>query len=147
MKTKKALTIMLAVIIVCTASINSFAREYPENQTSSANNVVTPQWTNTERIDLNLSFSGIQANCSAIVTGKTGTSKITASVILQQKNSNGTYTNVKQWSGLCANGSRLTFNSNYNVNKKYTYRMTINATVYQGSTGENVSHYVENYCS
>lgn len=146
MKIRKPLIIMLALMMICIASINVFAAE-PSGQRTISDNIITPCWTNTESIHLDLGFSGTRADCSAMVIGKTGTSRITATVKLQRKNTNGTYTNVKTWAGLSANGSTLTFNDSYNVTCGYTYRLMINATVYKGGSGENVSKSVEKYCS
>lgn len=146
MKIRRTFVFMLVVTILCASGISVFAGELP-GQNVFSGNVITPCWTNTESIHLNLGFSGIRADCGAMVIGKTGTSRITATVKLQRKNTNGTYTNVKTWSGLSTNDSILTFNNSYNVTRGYTYRLMINATVYKGSSGENVSHYVERYCS
>ena len=143
MKQRKPLIFMLTLMLLFTAGLPVRAAENAAVQTPIPASAVTPSWINTERIDLGLSFSGSQANCSAMVIGKTGTARITATVTLQRKNTNGAYTTVKTWSGLSANGAVLTFSDSYSVTKGYNYRLTINATVYKDSIGENVSSYVE----
>lgn len=61
---------------------------------------VSPNWTNTSSVNTNLSFNGGLGTCGAYVIGKSGTTQITGTVVLSRKNSNGTYTAIKTWSGL-----------------------------------------------
>jgi len=133
---------ILAVLLVLSAGTNAYAA--PVRATIS-DGQITPYWTNTSSINLYLSFTSSTANCSAIVRGKTGTTKITGTATLARKNTNGTYTIVKTWSGLSTNSNELIFNESYSVSSGYTYKLTINATVYMGSNGENVSSSVEKY--
>jgi len=137
---------MLALVLLCTMSISASGADVPGKQIK-ANDVIVPYWTNTESIKLDLNFSGKRADCSALVIGKMGTSKITATVKLQRKNSNGTYTTVKTWSNLQTNGTVFSFSQSYNVTRSYTYRLVINATVYKDGSSENVSQQVEKHCS
>ncbi|MDD4753158.1 MAG: hypothetical protein PHT78_07930, partial [Desulfitobacteriaceae bacterium] len=60
---------------------------------------------------------------------------------LQRKDASGIFTTVKTWSGLEALGEELVFNDSYYVVRGYTYRFTINAKVYKGSSYESVSLY------
>lgn len=103
------------------------------------------QWNNTTSVDVNLSFNGSKGICGACVIGRVNTSRITGNVILSRKNSNGTYTNVKEWIGLQATGNKLIFDKSYYVTKGYTYRLTINATVYRNGSGETVTGSFEAY--
>lgn len=97
------------------------------------------QWVNTTSVKVNLSFDGSKAICGACVIGKANTSKITGTVVLARKNSDGTYTTVKKWSDLKAAGDKLIFDKTYYVSKGYTYRLTITSTVYRNGSGETVS--------
>lgn len=103
------------------------------------------QWTNTTSVDVNLSFDGSKGICGACVIGRVNTTKITGTVKLDRKNPNGTYTNVKNWTDLKATGNKLIFDKTYYVSKGYTYRLTINATVYRNGSGEAVSGSFEAY--
>ncbi len=105
--------------------------------------LVSPQWVNTDVVNISLSFRASKGSCGACVLGKTGTTKITGTAVLSRKNSNGTYTTVKTWSGLAATGSKLIFDSTYYVTAGYTYRLTFTATVYRNGIGETVSGYYE----
>lgn len=106
---------------------------------------VSPQWTNTTSVNVNLSFDDGKGTCGARVLGKSGTTKITGKVVLARKNSDGTYTAVKTWSDLEATGDKLLFDKTYYVATGYLYRLTITATVYRNGTGETVSGSYEAY--
>lgn len=43
---------------------------------------VSPQWTNTTSVNVNLSFDDGKGTCGARVLGKSGTTKITGKVVL-----------------------------------------------------------------
>ncbi|SFG16786.1 hypothetical protein SAMN05660649_00960 [Desulfotomaculum arcticum] len=106
---------------------------------------MSPQWTNTTSVNVNLSFDDGKGTCGARVLGKSGTTKITGKVVLARKNSDGTYTAVKTWSDLEATGEKLLFDKTYYVTTGYSYRLTITATVYRNGTGETVSGSYEAY--
>jgi len=101
------------------------------------------QWTNTTLVSVSLDFEGSKAICGAYVYGKSGVNKITATVTLSRKNSNGTYTTIKTWDNLYSDNHILIFDGAYYVSLGYTYRLTINATVYLNGIGETVSLYHE----
>ena len=63
------------------------------------------QWVNTDSVKADLSFDGGRGLCGAMVIGKSGTTRISSTVVLARKNTNGTYTTVKTWSNLEAIGS------------------------------------------
>lgn len=137
---KKKCVPLLMILVLCFSSGSvAFAAD------SNTQKSVSPQWTNTDVINLSLSFSGSKGSCGACVIGKTGTTEITGTVVLSRKNSDGTYTAVKTWNGLDATGNMLIFDSAYYVTTGYTYRLTITAKVYRNGTGETVSGYYEAY--
>jgi hypothetical protein len=102
-------------------------------------------WTNTTLVSVNLSFDDGKGICGAYVLGKSGTTKITGTVVLARKNANGSLTPVKTWSGLSTTGDLLLFDGTYYVTTGHTYRLTITATVYRDGVGETVSGYYEAY--
>ncbi|AGL02458.1 hypothetical protein [Desulfoscipio gibsoniae] len=106
---------------------------------------LSPQWTNTTSVNVNLSFDDGKGTCGARVLGKSGVTKITGKVVLARKNSDGTYTAVKTWSNLKTTGEKLLFDKTYYVTTGYSYRLTITATVYRNGTGETVSGSYEAY--
>ena len=146
-KGKKCIS-LLCVIILCFLSggeaLASSNDSYAPNQLSD-NAVV--QWVYTTSVEVNLSFVGSKAICGACVIGKASTTEITGTVVLDRKNSDGTYSTVKTWSGLRASGSMLIFDMTYYVSTGYTYRLSITSTVYQNGSGELVSGYYEAYAS
>ena len=138
---KKCFSLLLAIILCFT--FGGVALEANANQKT----MVSPNWTNTTSVNTNLSFNGVKGICGAYVIGKAGTTQITGTVVLARKNSNGTYTAIKTWSGLQATGSMLTFDETYYVATGYTYRLTMTTTVYLNGIGETVSSYFEAYAS
>jgi len=101
------------------------------------------QWTNTSSMDISLDFDGSKAICGAYIIGKIGVDKITGTVTLSRKNSDGTYTTVKTWSNITVYDDLWTFDAIYYVSTGYRYRLTVTATVYKNGYGEVVSGYHE----
>lgn len=81
-------------------------------------------WVNTDSVTVELAFADLKANCTAYIVGKTDTTKITATAILQRKDTNGSLTTVKTWSGLVATGNELLIDKSYYVDTGYTYSTT-----------------------
>lgn len=137
---KKKCVPLLMILVLCLSykSVAFAADTYTQTP-------VSPQWTNTDVVNLSLSFSGSKGSCGACVIGKTGTTEITGTVVLSRKNSDGTYTAVKTWNSLNATGNMLIFDSTYYVTTGYTYRLAITAAVYRNGTGETVSGSYEAY--
>ena len=152
MKIKKLFFLLTAMIIFVAVSTGAWAADTGIMQTEQntekilENRIITPYWQNTDIVDTRPSFSGAKAITYARVIGKVGVTKITAIVTLQRKDASGIFTTVKTWSGLEALGEELVFNDSYYVVRGYTYRLTINAKVYKGSSYESVSLYDERYC-
>ncbi|MHB8061681.1 MAG: hypothetical protein ACYDG2_03435 [Ruminiclostridium sp.] len=141
---KLSLIFMCIIVSMFVFSISSYANTTVNVHKESSN--VFIMWINTDLIDVALNFSGLNANCYVNIIGKNQTTKITASVNLQRKNLNGTYTNVKTWSNLSEVGTELIFNDYYYVTSGYTYRLIVNTNVYKGSSYESIAAYDENYC-
>lgn len=138
-KTKKWVSLLMALTLLVVAG----GTAAPAKALSGP--IITPMWTNTVSIDLSLGFNGSQALCGAVVTGRTGTNIITGTVTLARRNTDGTYSTVKTWSGLQTYSDELLFDGTYYVATGYTYRLTIVATVYYDGIGETVSGSFENY--
>ena len=142
---KKASILICIIVFMFIFNISSYADT--TTNISEESSIITPMWTNTDLIDIDLSFSGLKANCYIDIIGKVSATKITATVILQRKNSNGTFTDIKTWSNLSPVGSELIFSEYYYVTNGYTYRLTVNTNVYKGSSYESITAYDESYCS
>ncbi len=141
---KKCASLLLAFVLCF--SLGGVIHAKGHTPVSAADTHV-PQWDNTTSVEISLSFDGSKAICGACVIGKPGTTEITGQAVLARRNSNGTYTTVKTWSGLKTTGNILTFDAIYYVSSGYTYRLTISATVYRNGTGETVTGYHEAYAS
>jgi hypothetical protein len=101
-------------------------------------------WVNATSIDLGISFSGNTATCTGRIKGKSDVNSITATFTLK-KNTNGTLTTVKIWSGLYSNSNSLNFSGTYSpVSKGETYRLEVTATLTTTSGDkETVSDYID----
>jgi hypothetical protein len=75
------------------------------------------------------------------VTGVSGTTRITATVYLQRKPVNGTYTTIKTWSGLSSNNLIFSFSDTHPVTSGFTYRLRLDATVTRNGTSESITVY------
>jgi len=102
---------------------------------------IMPFWDNVNSITPSLSISNGIATCSVTVIGRPGTTKITAVVYLQQKNSNGSFTTIKTWSGISANSSVLTWSATHPVTVGQTYRLRVDTTVTLNGKNETVTVY------
>jgi hypothetical protein len=140
---KKMVSCAMAVLLLLTVNTPAFAA------TASAKNAVGSgihiMLVNTDSAKATLNFSGTRAACSAVVDGKSGTTKITATALLKRVNSNGT-TTVKTWSGLSTTSESPYFDSSYYVARGYTYELEIDAKVYRNGTVESISVTDTDYC-
>ena len=143
---KKCITLLFAFILCFLSGGDALAANKSAYLASKSSDNISILWENTTLIDMNLSFDGGKAICGILVLGRPNTSQITATAKLERKNSNGTYTEEKTWTGLFAAGDMLLVDKSYYVSKGYTYRLSITATVYRYGFGETVSGSYENYC-
>ena len=111
-----------------------------EMRVGSTDNIL--RWANASRVAVDLSFDGGKAECTGIVYGKSGTTKISATFTLERKNANGTYTHVTSWY-TSTSGLSLNFFEATSVSSGYTYRLKVSASVTCNGTTETVSTSVE----
>lgn len=105
---------------------------------------VSPRWDNTDYVNPTLTFSGSTATCEVTIIGKSGTSKIVATVELQIQNSSGNYIRSASWSSRTVYDEVFTFSEKAYNRPTGNYRLIVNATVYNSSgIGENI--YAEAY--
>ncbi len=144
-KTKKLFSLLMAIVLSFAVAVPALAA--PEAAIPAlGGGIMMPMWDNTAVLNVGLSFSGTKAICGAVVIGEEGVTQITGSGVLARRNSDGTYTTVKTWSGLVANDDYLGFDGSYYVTSGYTYRFTFMAIVIKDGVGEYVSGYHEAYC-
>ena len=105
---------------------------------------ITPRWDNTDYVSPTLTFNGSTATCEVTIIGKSGTSRIVATVELQIQNSNGSYTRSASWSTRTVYDEVFTFSEKAYNRPAGNYRLIVNATVSNSSgVGENI--YAEAY--
>lgn len=103
-----------------------------------------PSYTNTDYTYTNLSFSGDKAECTSIIEAKTGTSKISATILLKRVVSNGTVT-VKSWKTSVSDDTFL-FYKEYYVSSGYDYILEVDAAVTRDGTTEYLTLYDQDHC-
>jgi len=137
LKKKKIVMALLLAVAMCATNVGFIA---PMECKAS---MIQPMWANTSSVSVGLSFSGTQANCSTIIQGAAGTSKITATIRLERKTGTNSYTTVKTWSNESTTSARLIFADSYTVSTGYTYRLTVTANVTRNGTTETVTNWIE----
>lgn len=88
---KRILLSCIIILSFLTESMTAFAATNTSQVSEQLLDIVEPMWDNTSSVEVNLSFDVSKAICGALVVGKVGTTKITGTVVLSKKNSNGTY--------------------------------------------------------
>lgn len=129
-KAKHFISIILAfAVLICTA------------MTVSA---VEPRMSDTNKVTVQLTFSGTTAYCYASVTGADGTTSITDGHLVLT-DSNGTA--VGEWENLSSNSKRLTVSKSVSgLTKGETYTLTFSAKVNRNGRLENAGNYVSEEC-
>ena len=123
---KRAISLGLALMMVCALMVT----------TATA-------WSNTDEISPALGFTGTTAEASAIVIGKTGTSKITGQLFLQEQKSNGSAETIVRWSSETSYSDDLVLSGNAISRTPGTYYRTgVTTTVYNANgVGETITVY------
>ena len=123
---KRAISLGLALMMVCALMVT----------TATA-------WSNTDEISIALGFDGTTAEASAIVLGKTGTSKITGQLFLQEQKSNGSAETIVRWSSETIYDEELGLSGNAISRTSGTYyRAGVTTTVYNANgVGETITSY------
>jgi hypothetical protein len=129
---RKVLSVLLSAILLFSA--------VPLTALASGPIGITPFWTNVSDATASLSISSGTATCTARVTGHPGTTRITATVILQRRPANGgAFTNVRTWSGLSSNSLIFTFSDTNAAPSGFTYRLRLDATVTRNGVNESIT--------
>jgi len=134
------LTAGVIVLLILFLPSNPVEAAVMEDQAMSEP-IVQPMWYNTSWTYTQLTFSsGGVAQCSAIIQGLSGTTRITATVLLERQLADGSWYLVKAWRGVGVYGDLLTFDESWGpVVSGYTYRLTINASVTRNGFVESVT--------
>jgi len=128
-----AVTMMFAMVTVFSTT-NAFAAER-KYEIQSSNAIIIPYWDNAELIDATVSFE--DGEYTGYIKANSDVTKISMTVVLKVKNSNGTYSEVSRTSK--TSNSNIAYKSDtYDFVKGKTYKLTVYGTVYVDSDYENV---------
>lgn len=104
---------------------------------------ITPLWQNAFRVLVGLDINNGRAALTTQVVGQPGTTHITARVVLEQRNANGTYSLVNSWTNLSTQGMAfpdiMFWNAVHFIARGHWYRLTAHVTVYRNGFGEQVT--------
>ncbi|WP_326975295.1 hypothetical protein ACRQU7_01515 [Caproiciproducens sp. R1] len=140
---KKAISLIMMLVLLITSGVPAFAYETKtKNSADSGFNILL---LNVDDAIAYLNFSGTRADCAAIVDGKSGTSKITATAYLKRVEGN-TKTVVKSWTGLSTTDESFYFDQPYYVASGYTYEFELDAAVTRNGVTEYISISDTDYC-
>ena len=136
MSRKRVTVVLCSALLVILMSVPAYAQAPVE---ASSRVTLALRWTNAYDFKVSLSFASGRGTLGASVFGHNGTTRITGVAVLERLNSDGTYSHVKSWTDMSADGDMLLWGTDYYVARGYTYRYTFTATVYKNGFGETVS--------
>jgi hypothetical protein len=140
---KKAVSLIMMLVFLLASGVPAFAAETGAKKgTDSDFHILL---LNVDDAEAFLNFSGDRADCAAIVDGKSGTSKITASAYLKRVEGN-VKTVVKSWTGLSTTDESFYFDKSYYVSSGYTYEFELDAGVTRNGVTEYISITDSDYC-
>ncbi|HCX61718.1 MAG TPA: hypothetical protein DHU59_04685 [Clostridiales bacterium] len=132
---RKIAIIMILVILL--GASNVYAVTGNENMLDNNDIIIVPYWENAKEVKPNILFTdGIY---SGYIRGSSDVTKISMTVVLSVKNSNGTYSEVSRTSKT-ENSNFVTKSNTYSFVKGKTYKVTVTGQVYVGTTYENVEN-------
>lgn len=127
---KRGLSILLASLLLFTlAPLSAYAVRLP----------LLRRWQNVADITMSLSFAQNKATCTLTIIGNPGTEEISATFYLQKENNNGTFSNLKTWTGLYTEGRILAFSDTYPVSLSETYRLKCEVVATKDDTTESLT--------
>lgn len=132
---KKLILVILAVAVVfIMGSSNALAAD--QSFMSNGNDIIiVPYWENAKEVRPTILFE--EGIYSGYIRGSSDVTKISMTVILSVKNSNGTYSEVSRTSNT-SNANVATKSNSYSYVKGKTYKLTVMGQVYIDSTYETV---------
>lgn len=150
MKFKKIITTALCTSLITISgltSMSTFAAQttYDKNQAvtlQSGYNIpeldISPYFSYTQSVTLWFDFNGSNAETAIFIEGSSAATKITGTLSIKKKNSNGSYTTVKSWK-ITENSNELFYDNSYSVSSRGEYQASFVGKVYAGSNYDNIS--------
>lgn len=137
MKQMRKLIAFVLILVFSLTPIQALAMESEEVSEAevlhleSGRAAVSPRWSYTSEVFLNLSFSGSTAVCELGITGASTASSIKANLWLYQQNDNGSWTVLNSWKNITANTCDLDIVRYYNpVYYGETYKLYFTGKCY-----------------
>lgn len=116
-----------------------FLLQGPAYAISLKDDMNMPMWVDSRSSKVNLTINQGNVVASARIIGKSGTTKVSATIYLQKK-SGSSWTTVKTWSSSNA-GAYLSFSNSASVSKGNTYRLQVKITTVTNGKSETSSMY------
>jgi len=143
MKHKKFTAVWLAIMIVFSTMLSMGALSVSAGGVDNKETSSSSRWTNVSSVTTTLAFSGNTATCKAQVDALGGTTSIKGTMVLYQKNTNGTYTEVARWTKNSSNSTLIMSEKHSPITSGKTYKLTISANVTLNGTTETVTGQTE----
>ncbi len=133
MKKQLICATLFAASLIPTAAF-AVEAEVPHALSDSQNSIIQPRYAQLQYAKPTLSVSGTKASYSLDARGASTVTKMSATLQLQKKESNGSYSNYgSSWSA-SSSGNKLTTDGSKTVDSGGTYRLKASITLYVGSS-------------
>lgn len=130
---KRLVSVSLSLILCL------FLLQGPAYAISLKDDMNMPMWVDSRSSKVNLTINQGKVVASARLIGKSGTTKVSATMSLQKK-SGSSWTTVKTWSS-SNSGSSLSFSRSASVSKGNTYRLHVKITTVTNGRSETSTMY------
>lgn len=127
----------IVILAILAGGSNVYADTSSKYVSNNEDVIFVPFWDYAQRVTPTISFS--DSKYSGTISGNSDVTKISMTVVLSVKNSNGTYSEVSRTNNT-ASANIVTKSSSYSYVKGKTYKLTVTGQVYVGSTYETVEN-------
>ncbi len=131
----KKLLAFVVILAMVAGGTTAYAETIRTNVPESGEIIIVPFWDYAQDVKPVISFTN--SKYSGQIYGNSDVTKISMTVVLSVKNSNGTYSEVSRTSG-SSNTNVITKSNSYYYVKGNTYKLTVTGQVYVGSSYETV---------
>lgn len=142
--TLQSLILLLLIMIFFVSPANAFSQSnvvIDDERYDLVESIIEPFWISKTNAESYLRVNGSFINCGGIVQGKSGTSKISATMTLEERDG-WSWRRVDHWSKI-SYSDYLSMSGSYRAVSGRTYRLTINADVTVNGVVERVSNSTE----
>lgn len=131
----KRIMAVVMILVILAGGSNVYANTGSRHISENEDVIFVPFWEYAQRVTPTISFS--DGKYSGTISGNSDVTKISMTVVLRVKNSNGTYSEVSRTSNT-ASTNVVTKSNSYSYVKGKTYKLKVTGQVYVGSTSETV---------